>query len=340
MITLSNKQGLMFAQITTEQTKDSTALGGWFGAQQAGQAKALVTDTVNSCRGVVTHTVGEAILSSFPDAQLAVKAALELQRRLAKSQSPTAGVRTQVRIGVAFGPVRVMAGKVSGDAVTAAGLLLEKAKPGEILVDQAVKDEIARLPDIKLAAHGSIENVSAFRIAAGPAAPDLAATTSVPPRPDLAATKEVPRPKPAAAPPPPPPPPAPPPAATQPRPAPAAPAPKPAPRPAGPLVLHFNNQEKSFTVQDGEIELGRALENHVVVPVVHVSRKHAKIVWEGQVPYVVNLSQNGTCVKFDGSTRQHPVNDKVRLQGNGQIALAGHFGLAPNNEDVVRFSFG
>ena len=338
MITLSNRQGLMFAQITTEQSKESTALGGWFGAQQAGQAKAIVTDTVNACRGVVTHTVGEAILSSFPDAQLAVKAAIELQRRLAKSQSPTAGVRTQVRIGLAFGPVRVMAGKVSGDAVTAAGLLLEKAKPGEILVDQAVKDALARSPEIKVAAHGSIENVTAYRITSGPQAPDLASTTATPARPDLAQTKEVPRPKPTAAPPPAPPPP--PPVQVQPRPAPAAPAAAPAPKPAGPLVLKFNNQEKQFTANDGEIELGRALENSVVVPVVHVSRKHAKIVWEGQVPYVVNLSQNGTCVKFDGSTRQHPVNDKVRLQGNGQIALAGHFGLAPNNEDVVRFSFG
>jgi hypothetical protein len=33
------------------------------------------------------------------------------------------------------------------------------------------------------------------------------------------------------------------------------------------------------------------------------------------------------------------VQDKVRLIGGGQIALADHFGLSPNGEDVVRFTF-
>lgn len=327
MITLSNKQGLMFAQISTEQTKDATAtLGGWFGAQQAGQAKALVTDTVVACRGVVTHTVGDAILSSFPDAQLALKAALELQRRLAKSQSPGAGVNIKVRIGVAFGPVRVMAGKVSGDAVTAAGLLLEKAQPGEILVDQAVKDALGSSPDVKLAPHGGIENVNAFRVTGGPPPAELAATTPVrPPAPDLARTREV---KPAAAPPP-----------QQPAAAPR-PAPKPAAAPAGPLVLRYGDTEKRFTPADAEVTLGRALDNHIALTAAHVSRKHAKIVWEGPVPYVVNLSQNGTCVKYEGAMRSHQVVDKVRLLGKGQIALAPHFGLSDTNEDVVGFSFG
>jgi len=327
MITLSNSQGLMFAQISTDQTKDASALGGWFGAQQAGQAKAIVTDTVVACRGVVTHTVGDAMLSSFPDAQLAVKAALELQRRLAKAQSPGAGVTVKVRIGVAFGPVRVMAGKVSGDAVTAAGLLLEKAMPGEILVDQAVKDALGSSPDVKLAPHGGIENVNAFRVVGGPPPAELASTTPVRPPPDLARTREV---KPA---------PPPPPSAAEPAAAPR-PAPKPAAAPAGPLVLRYGETEKRFTAADAEVTLGRALDNHIALTAAHVSRKHAKIVWEGPVPYVVNLSQNGTCVKYEGAMRSHMVVDKVRLLGNGQIALAPHFGLSDSNEDVVSFSFG
>ena len=335
MITLSNKQGLMFAQISSEQTKDATAtLGGWFGAQQAGQAKAIVTDTVVACRGVVTHTVGDAVLSSFPDAQGAVKAALELQRRLAKSQSPGSAVTIKVRIAVAFGPVRVMAGKVSGDAVTAAGLLLEKAKPGEILVDQAVKDALGSASEVKLVPHGGIENVNAFRVAGGPAPQELASTTPVrppppPPPADLARTREV---RPSAPPPPPPP-------AAEPPPAPRA-APKPAAAPAGPLVLSYGGTEKRYTPADAEVTLGRALDNHIALTAAHVSRKHAKIVWQGSVPYVVNLSQNGTCVKYEGAMRSHQVVDKVRLLGKGQIALAPHFGLSTENEDVVSFSFG
>jgi hypothetical protein len=275
-----------------------------------------------ACRGVVTHTVGDAMLSSFPDAQLAVKAALELQRRLAKAQSPGAGVTIKVRIGVAFGPVRVMAGKVSGDAVTAAGLLLEKAMPGEILVDQAVKDALGSSPDIKLAPHGGIENVNAFRVTGGAAPAEFAATTPVRPPPDLARTREV-RPQ-----------------EVKPAPPPQPPAPKPAAAPAGPLTLRYGESEKRFTTADAEITLGRALDNHIALTAAHVSRKHAKIVWEGPVPYVVNLSQNGTCVKYEGAMRSHMVVDKVRLLGKGQIALAPHFGLSDTNEDVVSFSFG
>lgn len=336
----SNSQGLMFAEISTQETKEarSTTLKGWFGAQQTGQAKALVTSVVNTCKGVVTHTVGEAVLSSFPDVKSAVKAAIELQRRIGQSQNPTAGVVVRVRIGMAYGPVRVMAGRVSGDAVSTAGMLLEKAKPGEILVDQAVKDALGASAEVRLVSQGTIEGVSAFRMSeAPPREQPLATTQRIQPRPDFAQAKTQ---------------------QLSPAPAPAtghAPAPR-VPPPTDPdemtrvirrgaaagsamLVLQYKGVERRFGPGDGEVELGRALENHVNVPVLHVSRRHAKIIWESGDAYLINLSQNGSCVQFDASGQQQEcVDAPVRLEGSGSIALASRFGESPTGADVVKFS--
>jgi hypothetical protein len=333
MKTVSNSQALMFAALSSEEGKDlqTTTLSGWFGAQQLGQAKAMITDAVRVAKGVVTHTVGEAVLSSFPDARSAVKAALDVQRRLAALDG-NAKLRVRVRAGLSFGPVRVIAGKVSGDAVSAAGTLLEKARPGEVLADQAVKDALGQFDYVKLIPYGPVQGVSAYRVAeAGSAAPDHSATQVIQPRPDFAPAA-----KPAAAP-------APQPAAP---PAPiAAPAPAPAVAPApkvspSALVLRYGEAERRFSSADGEVMLGRALENHINVPVPHVSRRHAKIVWEGGVPVLVNLSQNGSCVRFDGTGRQMPCETRMELRGSGGIALAGRFGESPTGADVVYFRVG
>ena len=332
MSTLSNSQGLMFAEICNVEPKDTGgALTGWFGAQQAGQAKAMITDAVRAAKGVVTHTMGEAMLSSFPDAASALKAALDAQRRLAKSQ---AKVTLKLRAGLSFGRVRVIAGKVSGDAVAAAGMLLEKAKPGEILVDEAMKGALGKFDYATLAAHGQFEGVAAYQVRdLGAAAPDASLTQTLQ-RPAM--PPAAPPPKPAAPPPPPPPPPPPKPVAAPPPPAPAA---APAPVPVA-ITLSWNAGERRFGRADGDITIGRALESHVNVPVAHVSRSHAKITWDGDVPVLTNLSQNGTCVRFGENGAPQVCDKPVRLQGSGAIALADHFGQSSVGADIIRFQIG
>lgn len=330
MRTLSNSQGLMFAALSSEEAKDlqTTTLTGWFGAQQLGQAKAMITDAVCSAKGVVTHTVGEAVLSSFPDAASAVKAALDVQRRMAKLQGRSAKMEVKVRAGLSFGPVRVIGGKVSGDAVIAAGLLLDKAQPGEILIDQAIKDALGAFDYARLSLYGQLEGITVYQVTdAGAAAPDHSATQRIEPLPAAPAAK------PASAP-----------RAAAPVAAVSAAAPKPAaaPRPqqsAGALVLRYGDAERRFSSADGEVTLGRALENHINIPVPHVSRRHAKIVWEDDVPVLVNLSQNGSCVRFDGG-RLQPCESRIALHGSGGIALAGKFGESPSDADVVWFRIG
>lgn len=325
MARMSNAQGLLFAEISTEEVSlqgpPVATLKGWFGAQQVGQIKSLLTNTVNEQKGVVTHTVGDSILSSFADAHAALAAALTIQRRVAKAQNPATGMIVKVRIGLAYGPVRVFAGKVSGDSVTAAGILLEKAQPNEILADQAMLDAVGSVKETRFEACGVIEGITAYRVVS--LAPAPAARPN--PESDTMGGATLPGPMPVRRP--------------------AAEAEStgalttPGATGASAIILTFAGAERRFTPADGEIFIGRGKDVHITVPEIHVSRKHAKIVWEaGGVPCLVNLSQNGTCVRLKSTGNEHTCMARMPLQGAGEIALCSRFGQISSPAEIIVFS--
>ena len=306
MATISNAQGLLFAEISTDEIKldgpPVTTLTGWFGAQQVGQIKSLITNTVNQNKGVVTHTVGDSILSSFADAQAALAAALDIQRRVAKAQNPSTGMLVKVRIGLAYGPVRVAAGKVSGDCVSAAGILLDKAQANEILADQSLVDAIGASKETRFEAGGLLDGIASYRVVSN-------APGAVP------AAQPVPNPLPAAA---------------------TVPSPRPS---AGPsLTLRYSGADRRFAPADGEIFMGRGMDVHVTIPEIHVSRKHAKIVWEDGGAVLVNLSQNGTCVRFASTGHEQTCMTKLALEGSGEIALCSRFGQVVSPKEIISYS--
>ncbi len=306
MATISNAQGLLFAEISTEEVKldgpPVTTLTGWFGAQQVGQIKSLITNTVNQNKGVVTHTVGDSILSSFADAQAALAAALDIQRRVAKAQNPSTGMLVKVRVGLAYGPVRVAAGKVSGDCVSAAGILLDKAQANEILADQSLVDAIGASKETRFEAGGLLDGIPSYRVVSS-------APGAVP------AAQPVPNPLPAAA---------------------TVPSPRPS---AGPsLTLRYSGADRRFAPADGEIFMGRGMDVHVTIPEIHVSRKHAKIVWEDGGAVLVNLSQNGTCVRFASTGHEQTCMTKLALEGSGEIALCSRFGQVVSPKEIISYS--
>ena len=306
MATISNAQGLLFAEISTDEIKldgpPVTTLTGWFGAQQVGQIKSLITNTVNQNKGVVTHTVGDSILSSFADAQAALAAALDIQRRVAKAQNPSTGMLVKVRIGLAYGPVRVAAGKVSGDCVSAAGILLDKAQANEILADQSLVDAIGASKETRFEAGGLLDGIPSYRVVSS-------APGAVP------AAQPVPNPLPAAA---------------------TVPSPRPS---AGPsLTLRYSGADRRFAPADGEIFMGRGMDVHVTIPEIHVSRKHAKIVWEDGGAVLVNLSQNGTCVRFASTGHEQTCMTKLALEGSGEIALCSRFGQVVSPKEIISYS--
>jgi hypothetical protein len=218
-----------------------------------------------------------------------------------------------VRIGLSYGPVRVFAGKVSGDAVTAAGILLERAQPNEILADQSMFDAVGSVKDTRFEACGLIEGIAAYRVVslAAPPKPISEASTV------LSAPSPFPK---------------------------AAPGPevieKPTPAAGGAsaVMISFSGAERRFGPADGEILVGRGKDVHIIVPEIHVSRKHARLVWEGgHTVYLENLSQNGTCVRFKNTGKEHTCMARMVLQGDGEIALCSRFSQIASPAELIGF---
>ena len=315
MARLSNAQGLLFVEIFQEEIAADgpavTTLKGWFGDQQVGQAKAMISDAVSANRGVVTHTVGDATLSSFPDARHAVAAAVEIRNKLFLMRNSSATTIVRMRAGLAYGPVRVIAGKVSGDAVTAAGLLMEKADPDEVLADQALVDAAGRLESVGFESRGTIEGIQAHSVAGGDKAP---ATPPTVPVPKLSPVPPAPPPSP-------------------------APVPKPAAKVTKVVLLTLAGVAHRFEPSIGEVLIGRGPENHINLPLRHVSRKHARIFWPGGgMPFIANLSPNGCCLRPAGSNTETRFTDQVPLLSNGDLVLCATFGQVSTPDEIIRFS--
>ena len=104
------------------------------------------------------------------------------------------------------------------------------------------------------------------------------------------------------------------------------------------MTIRFAGAERHFAPSDGEVFIGRSKDVHITVPEVHVSRKHAKIAWEDGVPHLVNLSQNGTCVRFTSSGTEQTCMTKMALQGAGDIALCSRFSQVASPGEIINFS--
>jgi class 3 adenylate cyclase len=118
----------------------STALYERLGDQGALSAVASVIDVLrgatDEARGRLVKTIGDEIMTVFPDAAAAAQAAMDMQSRV--SQLPPFGdARLAVRIGFHLGPVLEEAGDVFGDTVNTAARLAALAKPGQIVTSAA-----------------------------------------------------------------------------------------------------------------------------------------------------------------------------------------------------------
>lgn len=100
---------------------------------------AHVEDIAVRAGGQVVKTSGDTVMATFPDAASAVRAGLELQRRLGelRAASPL-GRHVAARVGVSAGRVLREDAEAGadffGNTVNAAARLMKRARPGEVLV--------------------------------------------------------------------------------------------------------------------------------------------------------------------------------------------------------------
>lgn len=103
-------------------------------------------------RGAVIKTIGDSVMADFPEPALAVRAAVDIQRRLLLLNATLPErERLQLRIGINAGPGLRSEGDVYGDVVNVAARIAKRSGPAQILISRAVRESVALDPDLPCA---------------------------------------------------------------------------------------------------------------------------------------------------------------------------------------------
>lgn len=94
-------------------------------------------------QGTVVKTIGDELMCTFPAADDAAQAAVDMQRSLRREED--AAVKAiQVRTGFHCGPVISDQADIFGDAVNVAARVVAHAKPGQILITKQTVDNLPK----------------------------------------------------------------------------------------------------------------------------------------------------------------------------------------------------
>ncbi|MFZ5512684.1 MAG: FHA domain-containing protein [Pseudomonadota bacterium] len=105
-----------------------------------------------------------------------------------------------------------------------------------------------------------------------------------------------------------------------------------------PRRLMLSLQGKRWYVEAGRapLRIGRATDNDLVIEERHVSRRHARIVCDGERFVLTDTSANGSCVFSEDGSVQVVRGSGIVLPAVGWIGCGRHLG--PEDENAVRFS--
>lgn len=335
---LSNPHGQLFIELGLELSVEDTT-SGWLGKQQTGQARNTILDLVSEARGVVIESIDDTLHCSFPNSQRSLDAAISIQAHFAP---PNPGVKRKgvtVRQAITYGAVTVTEGATSGQILIDGRTLLEHADVGDIVISDAAHDSLesadqqAAFGDRETLDGVSAQRINEFSLKDGD---DLsyeefsldshdsgASTEGGLAEIDLDNDAQI-------------------------------GSPSSAPSEArgnddttthvsaeetslikARIVLSRNDESWSFDAEQKSAIVGRGSDCDVRVINPHVSRRHAQLRWTETSIVLINLSANGTVVRFDDDESATPHEDPVDLKTSGEIALGHSFDVA--NAEIIRF---
>jgi class 3 adenylate cyclase len=286
---------VMFADLS-----GSTSVFEALGNDAATQAVRMLTDWIGrTCEqhdGRVIKFMGDGVLALFARPTDAMEAVVMLQREHAKRKVQRGPVhQMQLQVGLACGDVVEVSGDCFGDAVNVAARLSDLAGPAEILVtDVFVRELSGPHPGVRfhdmglLPIRGKSHEQRLFRIEWHEDTSTEMMTLPASDAQMLGLRRK---------------------AAVQ-----------------ATLVLRYLDLAHEFGSDEMPVHLGRAREAEFPVADPRVSRLHARIEWRGHGFALVDLSSNGTCVRFTGApTEVRLRRDDCVLHASGEIALAADF---------------
>ncbi len=122
-----------------------------------------ITFIVNRLGGRVVDSPGDNILMEFPSATNAIKAAVQIQERLAElNESLPVDRKMKFRMGIHLGEVLVEGARIYGDGVNLAARLEALANPGGIWLSRSVREQVGSKLEIAYSDRGehSLKNVT------------------------------------------------------------------------------------------------------------------------------------------------------------------------------------
>ena len=118
----------------------------------------LATLVVGEYRGRVVRSAGQATLAEFAEPAAAMRAALQMQRRLARlNQADPQSQAASLRVALSAAPGAQKGAGLDGGAVESAVQLARRAGPGQILVSGTVREALALDADVRCVWMGSFD---------------------------------------------------------------------------------------------------------------------------------------------------------------------------------------
>ncbi len=127
----TQKAAVLFVDIC-DSTRLYESMGDIYAYDLNAQFLEFLGDCTGRYGGTVIRTEGDGALCTFPTADAAWQAAIDIQ-------SHDYGGRLMIKSGLNFGPIiRGVGGDIYGDAVNLAARMLSLAKPGEVLLTREI----------------------------------------------------------------------------------------------------------------------------------------------------------------------------------------------------------
>ncbi len=157
---------VLFADIS-DSTKLYAALGDSAARGVVNDCLSLIGGVVERHHGRVVKTIGDEVLTAFPNADAAVLAASDMQSELAQRPGK---YPIRIHVGLHYGPVLVEDGDVFGDTVNAAAYLTAVASADQILttgeMERNLSPELKNCvrPIFKAVLKGSVEESTVYQV--------------------------------------------------------------------------------------------------------------------------------------------------------------------------------
>ncbi len=281
MARITDILAILFADIA-KSTHIYETLGNKVAKNLIDASISLLSKVTAKYQGTVIKTIGDEIMCTFPTANDAVEAAIEMHQSLEDMpfpENPDYG-SPNIYVGIQFGTVIKEGGDVFGDAVNVAARMVALAKQRQIITTEGTvkllsqeRQSLARCID-KTTVKGKSGVLRIYEMIWE----EHALTVMVTDTPEIPTIKSR-------------------------------------------LELTYQGQTIKLDENRPSATLGRQVHNVVAVNDSRVSRSHARIEYNRGKFTLIDQSSNGTLVRIQGKKSVRLKREETQLLGNGVIGL-------------------